>query len=45
MFQVINTRTGLIVGTYSTVKRARSAVDRKDNEYGGYAHRVVEVAA
>lgn len=45
MFQVVNTRTGAIVGTYSTKQRARAAVDRKDNEYGGYAHSVREVVA
>ena len=44
-FRVINTRTGAIVGTYSTIKRARAAVDRKDAQYGGYAHKAVEVAA
>lgn len=44
MFQVINYRTGAIVGTYSTKQRARNAVDRKDNAYGGYVHSVREVA-
>lgn len=44
MFQVINTRSGAIVGTYSTKQRARNAVDRKDNAYGGYVHSVREVA-
>ena len=41
MFKVINDKTGMTVGTYSTIKRARSAVDRKDNEYGACVHSVV----
>lgn len=45
MFQLINTRTGLVVGTYSTKPRARTARDRKDNEYGAYVHRIVEVVS
>ena len=45
MFQVLNTRTGQIVGTYSTKQRARAARDRKDLEYGAISHRVVTVAA
>lgn len=45
MFQLINTRTGAIVGTYSTKQRARNSRDRKDNEYGAYVHRIVEVLA
>lgn len=44
-FQLINIRTNAVVGTFSTKKRARSAMDRKDNEYGAYVHRIVEVAA
>ena len=31
---------GQIVGTYSSKRRARNAVDRKDNAYGGYGHTV-----
>jgi hypothetical protein len=45
MFHLINIRTGLVVGKYSTKQRARNALDRKDNEYGAYVHRVVEVTA
>lgn len=45
MFQVINSKTGQVVGTYSTKRRARNSCDRKDNEYGAYVHRVVEVQA
>ncbi len=35
----------LVVGTYSTRKRARSAADRKDMAHGCYAHIVREVQA
>ena len=45
MFQVVNTRTGAIVGTYSTKQRARNARDRKDAEYGAVSHSVREVVA
>ena len=39
-FCVINRTTQRIEGRYSTVKRARSKVDRVDNEYGGYIARI-----
>lgn len=42
MFQVINRKTGFVVGTYSTKQRARNAVDKKDNEYGAYVHSIRE---
>lgn len=45
MFNVVNLRTGLVVGTYSTKQRARNARDRKDSEYGACAHYIVQVAA
>ena len=44
-YQVLNSKTGQIVGTYNSKQRARNTRDRKDNEYGAYVHRVVEVAA
>jgi hypothetical protein len=44
-FQVVNSRTKEIKGTYSTKKRARRAVDKFDNEYGCYIHSIVEVLA
>lgn len=41
---VINHKTGMQVGgPYSTAQRARNVMDRKDNEYGGYAHKIVEM--
>lgn len=34
LYQVIDTKSGQIVGTYETLRRAHSVADRKDNEYG-----------
>ncbi len=45
MYQVIDRQTGLVVGTYADVKRARRARDRKDLEYGAYRYMVRAVAA
>jgi hypothetical protein len=45
MFQVVNTKTGQVVGTYSSKQRARNTRDRKDSEYGACVHRVVGVQA
>jgi len=42
-YHVVNNRTGGVVGRYSTMKRARRAVDRHDNAYGGYAHSIRKV--
>lgn len=46
MFEVYDRQTGDVVGTYGSLKRASRAVDRRDNEYGGYryAHRPVAKA-
>lgn len=41
--ELVNAKTGKVVGKYSSVKRARTARDKKDNEYGGYAHQVREI--
>lgn len=35
--EVVN-KKGEVVGRYTSLKTANRAVDRKDNEYGGYAH-------
>jgi hypothetical protein len=43
MYQLINKNTNAIVGKYKTIKTARRARDRKDNEYGAYVHRVIEI--
>lgn len=40
-FQIINSRTGEVVGRASTIKSARRVADRRDNEYGAYIHRIV----
>lgn len=40
IYRVVFKVTGQVVGTYSTLKRARNAVDRKDNEYGAYGHSI-----
>ncbi len=43
---VINTKTGYAVsGPQSTMGRARQILDKKDNEYGGYAHKIVTIPA
>lgn len=39
-YLVINIRTGAIVARCKTLTGARRSRDRKDNEYGAYAHRV-----
>ena len=39
-FIVRSRSTGKVVGRASTLKRAHVIVDKKDNEYGGYAHYV-----
>lgn len=40
-FVLINSRTGTTVGYYTTLKSARRALDKKDNEYGAYVHRII----
>ena len=40
VYQIVNTRTGQVVGTAKTLKGARLAVDRRDTQYGGYAHKI-----
>lgn len=42
MYQVINYRQGnKVVGIYKTRQAGKRAVDRLDNIYGAYSHRVV----
>lgn len=38
--ELVDSKTGAVVGTYSSAERARRARDRKDNEYGAYRYRV-----
>ena len=42
-YQVFNRRTGEVIGTYASKQRARNTRDRKDSEYGAYAHAIREV--
>jgi hypothetical protein len=44
-FAVVFKATGAIVAKAKNRKRARNTVDRKDNEYGSYAHRLMGVTA
>lgn len=39
-YHVIDKHTGLSVGSYFNKTRARNEVDKRDNEYGGYKHRL-----
>ena len=43
VFQVIQRETGKVVGTYSTKLRAIHAMDKHDNNYGSYAHKIKEI--
>lgn len=45
MFQLINSKTGAVVGTYLTKQSARLARDKRDNAYGAYVHRIVDLSA
>lgn len=38
MYEVIDRKTGSRMGVYKTLKSACRAVDRLDNEYGGYRY-------
>jgi hypothetical protein len=42
-FQVWNTRTNTLIGTYSTKNRARNKREKMDLIYGCYAHSIKEV--
>ena len=35
-FEIVDRKTGLVVGKATTRSGARRSVDRRDNEYGGY---------
>ena len=41
-FKIINTRTGAVVGNANTIGGARNSVDRNDNKYGSYVHKIVD---
>lgn len=42
MYEIIDTRTGAVVGTAKNVRAARNACDRRDNAYGAvrYTYRL-----
>lgn len=40
---VVNSKTGDVVGKYTSLKAAHRAADKKDNAYGAIAHRVVRL--
>jgi hypothetical protein len=43
-WEVVDTRTGKVIGAYASAKRARRKVDELDNEYGGYRYTVRPVS-
>lgn len=42
-YDIYNTRTGKVVGKAKSLIGSRRTVDRRDNDYGAYAHRAVPV--
>lgn len=42
-YDIYNRQSGNVVGSAKSLGRARSSADRRDNDYGGYAHSVVPV--
>lgn len=44
-YVVVLKATGAVVAKAKNKRRARNTVDRKDNEYGSYAHRLMGVTA
>jgi hypothetical protein len=44
-FNVIDRQTGLVVGTYSTIRSARAAANRKDLAYGAIRYGVEKASA
>lgn len=42
-YQVIDSRTQYIMGTYSTMRRALNKADKLDNIFGGYRYQVIEI--
>lgn len=45
MYQVIERTSGRVVGTYSTIRRARSRADKLDLQYGCINYSVKPVVA
>ena len=44
-YNVIDRRTGVIMGTFKTLKGATRKSDALDNEYGGYRYGVEKIQA
>ena len=42
-YEIVDRKTGAVVGRAKTLAGARRSVDRRDNEYGGYryTHRAI----
>jgi Domain of unknown function (DUF6321) len=40
-FMIVNRKTGQVVGKAKTLDGARRSMDKRDNQYGGYAHKIV----
>tara|TARA_R100000234_G_scaffold48436_1_gene28970 strand:- start:4572 stop:4751 length:180 start_codon:yes stop_codon:yes gene_type:complete len=44
-YDVIDRKTGVVMGTYSTLKGATRKSNSLDNEYGGYRYGVEKIQA
>lgn len=42
-YNVVNTRTGRVVGSALNKRRARGILDKHDNAYGAYVHKIEAV--
>ena len=40
-YTLINTKTGEVAGTYSTMRRANAARDRKETAYGSCVFKII----
>ena len=44
-YEIVDTKTGAVVGKAKTQQRARVSVDRRDNQYGSYRYKARPVYA
>lgn len=44
MYQIVDSQTGAVKGTYQTLSRARRRADKLDLEYGAIRYRVQRAA-
>jgi hypothetical protein len=42
MFNVIDSKTGAVIGTYPTLRRAHMSADRKNKAHGSYRYLIKE---